>query len=274
MESLLNSLGRWLGVLLLVYLLVVVLLWWGQRRLIYLPDSDRPTAEQLASLHLKFWPAGGDAYRGLVDALAPADAKGTVLVVHGNAGSARHRHFYIDALRPLGYRVLLVEYPGYGGRPGRPSQAVLVADLQRTLQLARQQYGEPLYLFGESLGAGVTAAAVAASEQPVAGLILLAPWDSLAELAQHHYPLLPARWLVRDHYDSVANLRHYRGRVAVLVADRDQVVPGPHSQRLFDSLATDKRRWIFADSDHNNWPLAASESWWTEVMAFVAGEGR
>ena len=97
----------------------------------------------------------------------------------GNAGAAWQRAYYVEALELLGYRVVLAEYPGYDGRAGSPSEAALVADGIASVEQIYQRYGEPIVLWGESVGSGVAAAVARQSQVPLAGLVLLTPWDSL-----------------------------------------------------------------------------------------------
>jgi alpha-beta hydrolase superfamily lysophospholipase len=253
----------------LVYVALCALTFLLQRAMLYLPDKTRLSPGEAAAVGLRQWPSPAD-YRGFTSLDEPADARGTVVVFHGNAGTAYHRDFYVAALSRLGLRVVLAEYPGYGGRDGRPSEDALVGDALETIRLARRDYGDPLYLWGESLGSGVVCAAVARSEVPVAGLVLFLAWDSLADLAQTHYRYLPARWLVLDRYDNVANLRGYRGRVAVVLAGDDEVVPVRHGRRLYEALTTDKKLWLFEGARHNEMPVADGLPWWGEVVAFVS----
>jgi fermentation-respiration switch protein FrsA (DUF1100 family) len=103
------------------------------------------------------------------------------------------------------------------------------------VQLAYEHFGGPLFLWGESLGGGIVAAVVTAAPVPVAAVILLTPWDTLPRLAQTLYWYLPARWLVHDQYDNIRNLQAFQGRVALLMAERDHIIPGRHSKRLYES---------------------------------------
>ena len=98
-------------------------------------------------------------YRGFVGTIEIRKAKGTVVVFHGNAGTADHRAYYVTALGSMGYRVILAEYPGYGARQGELGEPSFVRDAQATVRLASQRYAEPIFLLGESLGCGVVAAA-------------------------------------------------------------------------------------------------------------------
>jgi alpha-beta hydrolase superfamily lysophospholipase len=150
-----------------------------QHRLLYFPD--KAALEDLVSEGLRAWPTPQD-FRGLV-AEPAGPVRGTAIVFHGNAGHAGHRDFYATALTPLGLRVILAEYPGYGPRDGAVGEQNLVADAEQTVALAHRRYGAPLLLIGESLGAGVVAAAGARQRDQTAGLLLITPWDRLEHVA-------------------------------------------------------------------------------------------
>ena len=128
-----------------------------QDHFLYFP-SKAPLAA-LVSDELGAWP-GEDDFMGLL-AEPRGPARATAIVFHGNAGHAGHRKVYADALVQHGVRVILAEYPGYGPRDGEVGEASFVADAQRTIELAHARFGAPLLLIGESLGAGVVAAAAA-----------------------------------------------------------------------------------------------------------------
>jgi alpha-beta hydrolase superfamily lysophospholipase len=251
------------------YLAICVLAFLFQRKMLYLPSGGSLSVDQATENGMVHWPSTR-AFVGYLCDEIPDDAKGTVVVFHGNAGAAYHRDFYAEALSRQGLRVILAEYPGYGGRSGRPSEEALVRDALETIRFAHREFGEPLYLWGESLGCGVVAGALKATDIPIPGVVLFTPWDSLPALAQTHYPILPARWLVRDHYDNVENLKGYGGKVAVILAGRDEVVPVRHGQKLYGSIAAKKKLWLFEGASHNAMPVSPELSWWNEVVAFVS----
>ena len=257
------------------YLLLTGIAALAQKRLLYFPDPAPPSAANLQPTYgpaLAVWPAAsGPAFRGYVSAnsLESAPTRGTVVVFHGNAGSARDRHYYLAALERRSYRVVLAEYPGYGGRAGELGESSFVADGQETARRALAEFGGPLWLWGESLGAGVAAAVAADRTLPVAGVALITPWDNLPDLAQALYGYLPARWLVRDRYDNGANLSQYPGPVAILIAEQDEIIPAQHSQRLYERLREPKRRWVFPHAGHNSWPAHSTAAWWDEVLDWL-----
>jgi len=245
------------------YLLLLAAIFLAQDRLLYFPT--RTSVERITGDTLRAWPSVQD-FRGLV-AEPVGTARATAIVFHGNAGHAGHREFYARALVPLGLRVILAEYPGYGPRPGVPSEASLVADAGETVALAHRQYGGPLILIGESLGAAVAAAAGAAHRDRVAGLLLITPWDSLANVAAHHYPWLPVRWMLRDQYDSVARLADFDRPVVIAVAERDSIVPARFGTALYSALKGPKYLVVIPASGHNDWPGRVDGSWWRDAIA-------
>ena len=255
------------------YLLLAVAVHFLQDRLLYFPDTTArsQTVASASWLGLKLWPDGADEYRGLVSATPPTAHRGTVLVWHGNAGSALDRVYYVRALQRLGFRVVLVEYPGYGSRPGDVGESPFVSAALQAARLATEEFGGPLYVWGESLGCGIASAIAADPGMEVQGAIMLTPWDSLPNLAQSKFWYLPAKWLTRDKYNNVRNLRDSGGPVAVIMAGQDKVIPNKHTMRLFESLSGNKKLWVFEDAGHNTWPTAPGSKWWAEVMEFVSG---
>lgn len=240
-----------------------------QNSMLYYPDSSLPAAEDLASRSIRFWPSGPDGYRGFVSAARSSEFRGTVIVFHGNAGTAADRVYYAEALTPLGYRVLLAEYPGYGKRPGDLGEKPFVEDALESVRLAGQQYGKPLFLLGESLGSGVAAAVAQNTSVSIQGLILVTPWDTLLDVARDKFPWLPVRLFLTDTYDTVGNLKQFREKVAILGAGRDQVIPVKHARKLYESIHAPRRIWIIEQAGHNDWPDRADPRIWNEIMEYL-----
>lgn len=251
----------WLAAALLGIAMIAML----QDHFLYFPE--RAAVDDMVSPGLRAWP-GPDDFRGLV-AEPRGPVRATVMVFHGNAGHAGHRDYYASALAPLGVRVILAEYPGYGPRPGTLGERSFVADAEQSIVLARRQFDGPLLLIGESLGAGVAAAAAARQRDSVAGVLLITPWDKLAHLASHHYPWLPAGWVLRDRYDSAANLAGFGRPVMVAVAERDTIVPARFGEALHASLGEPRRLAVIDGAGHNDWTAHVDARWWRDALDFL-----
>ena len=269
MPSFFKMIFKALSYFVIGYVALLLMVFILQRKMLYYPDGSRLSETYAQKAGLRSWPSV-ENYRGYIGQNDAEEFKGTVIVFHGNAGAAYHRGYYVEALSRLGLRVILAEYPGYGGRDGNPNETVLVDDALETIQLAHGEYGGPLYLLGESLGAGVAAAAVKKSKISIKGVVLLTPWDSLPSVAQTHYWYFPTRYLVREQYNSIANLQGYQGNVAVILAGNDKIVPVKHGQNLYDSIATPKKLWRFEKAGHNTMPIEPLLPWWKEVVGFIS----
>jgi alpha-beta hydrolase superfamily lysophospholipase len=220
---------------------------------------------------LRFWPSSAGGYRGFTGSTEPADARGTFIVFHGNGGTAADRDFYAKALGGLGFRVILAEYPRYGGRGGELGEKSFVQDAVETVRIAFRMHGGPVYLLGESLGCGVVATTVASAPVPVAGVVLITPWDTLSSVAGDHFPFLPVRLFLKDSYDSVTNLSNFRGPIAVVGAERDGIIPIRHARDLYGTLSSPaKRMWAIPKAGHNDWPMHVDRSFWDEIVSHVS----
>lgn len=263
-------------VAIIVYLAVLVLAYLYQGKMLYFPHRRTRAAEasRAKQLGMLLWPTNSADYYGLVSTEFPGQSKGVVLVFHGNAGSAADRFYYVIEIQRLGYRVILYEYPGYGARSGPLREAAIVADAMRAAQAAIEKFGGPLYVLGESLGCGIASAIAGGKEMAVRGVVMITPWDTLPKLAQNLYWYLPVKWLIRDKYDNVKNLRDFDGPIAVVMAGEDEIIPNRRTMELFESLSGNKRLWTLQDAGHNDWPAVADRIWWAEVMDFVSGGAR
>lgn len=246
-------------------------LYFMQDQLLYFPDRYELSVVATASQrgNLRAWPSV-DSYRGFMAANPTRSGRGTLVVIHGNAGSALDRTYYSQLFLALGFRVVLLEYPGYGAREGKRDETGLIADAAHSLRLLRSEYGQPIYVLGESLGAAVAAGSSATPGVLIDGLILCTPWDDLLALAKIHYGFLPVRTLLRDYYDSVNYLKSFHGPLVVIVAERDEIVPRKSSQRLYEAYQGPKKLWTLAGS-HNTWLGFTDRRWWARVIEFLQG---
>jgi pimeloyl-ACP methyl ester carboxylesterase len=181
-------------------------------------------------------------------------------------GNAEEVSWMMDdaAKRAPGIGWLLVDYRGYGSSGGSPSEKALVADaMQWHDHLSRTN--ERIYVFGRSLGSGV--AVQLAAERPVAGVILVAPFDSLVEVGKHHYPFLPVSWMLKHRFDSVALAPKMKAPLLCIVASHDDIIPPEHAKRLYDAWAGPKK-WVGLEgAGHNSTDDALN--YWPSIQRFL-----
>lgn len=253
MNKVLASLSSVVAVVIVAYLALVALLFLFQRGLLYHPSASVPTPADSGVGEMRV--VGLRTEDGLIlqSWYAPARAAGGPVVVYfcGNAGHIGYRAFKVRRLLDAGFGTLLVGYRGYGGNPGRPTEAGLYADGRAALRFLAGE-GVPadrIVLYGESLGSGV--AVRMAWEQagigPVAAVVLETPYTSIADVAAWHYPMVPARLLIRDRFDALAAIGAISAPLLVFHAHDDGIIPIALARRLFDAAAQPKEaRWFDA----------------------------
>jgi len=231
--------------------------WLFQDALIYHPDRSRPPSAATVleggrdlvlttddGLELTAWfvaPAPGSPRRDLA-----------VLVAPGNGGNRLGRADFAGLLAERGFAVLLLDYRGYGGNPGRPSESGLASDARAAQQaLVDQGYlAERTLYFGESLGTGVVASLQA--EIPPAGIVLRSPFTSLADAGAHQLPFLPVRALLRDGFPVLAHIAASDVPVTVVHGDSDSVVPSRQSAAVAAAAPRLVEHLVFEGADHND----------------------
>ena len=190
-----------------------------------------------------------------------------VLYFGGNAEEVSGRLGEVEAGLP-GAAWLLTDYRGYGASAGSPSERHLVADAVSWYDYAvRELKPARVFAFGRSLGSGVAVALAARRE--LAGVILSTPYDSLAAVAQHYYPWLPVKWLLRHRFDSIALAPRLQAPLLCLIAGRDEVIPPAHAERLYQAWGGPKRKLVLAGARHNE--TDAAPEFWPAIRGFVSG---
>ena len=228
-------------------------LFFFQRQLLYLPDKTRPELAELAQLGVREVTIPTADGLALLSWYLPARPRRPVIAYfHGNGGHIGYRIERLLRFAQAGYGVLMLEYRGYGGNPGTPNEAGLYTDADAALDFLKRQ-GVPahrLVLYGESLGSGV--AVQAATEHEIAALILEAPFTSVAEVAQCHFPYVPATLMVTDRFDSLSRIGKVRAPILILHGARDRVVPVRYGRALFDAAPEPKEGWFVPEAGHED----------------------
>jgi uncharacterized protein len=227
-----------------------------QRQLIYFPDSTAvPAAADLieGARDITLRTSDGLALGAwFVPPSSASDMHMAVLVAPGNGGNRLDRLGLATELSRRGLAVLLMDYRGYGGNPGSPSEDGLAKDaMAAALTLEELGYpAEQTIYFGESLGSGVVAALQA--RRAPAGMVLRSPFTELADVAAHHYPWLPVRMLLKDKFQVTEHLSNSQVPVTVVYGDRDSVIPTQLSARVADDAPTLVERLVIHGANHND----------------------
>jgi uncharacterized protein len=275
-SPLLHFIFRVMRAAVLIYLGLLLLLAGFQRRLIYFPAKGTEEALRARAVERAMLP-WEDAHGQLIGWRQPPrnglPPQNRIVIFHGNAGFALHRAYFRDTFRQVDgertWEVYLFEYPGFGARPGSPSARIFARTAREAVEELSRTDHRPIYLLGESIGTGVASHLAGELPNQIAGVILITPFNTLAEVAAHHFPLFPVRLILRERYDNRAALSHYTGPVAFLLAGKDEVIPARFGHSLYQSYAGPKQLWIQENATHNTIDYDPSSRWWREISDFL-----
>ena len=258
---------EWLLLIVVIVVGVPAAAWLAQERLIFFPQPVVSTAHLPARASaLEVVAADGTRLRGWIvkGAVAPAPA---VIYFGGNAEEVSWT--VSDARWPREWTIVAVNYRGYGASEGAPGERELTADALAIYDaVARREDIDPrrIVVFGRSLGSAI--AAHLAAERPVAGAVLVSPFDSLAAIGSEHYPWLPVSLLLRHRFDALADAKRNTMPLLAIVGESDSIIPPDRSRALFDAWAGPKTWQVVPRADHND--LGADGTFWESVTRFLA----
>lgn len=234
---------------------IVVLAWVFQRRLVYLPAGPPPPVEQVLPDARPVTLTTSDGLEH--EAWFLEEGSTTVIVFPGNAGNRATRAPLARALGDAGFSVLLVDYRGYGGNPGSPTEEGLRRDAAAAVAwVGERSVTGTLAYYGESVGAGV--ATWMATEVPPDALILRSPLPSLGEVARLHYGPVPDA-LLRDRFDVEQQIADVEVPTLVVAGEQDAIVPADLSERVHEAAAGPSRLVRVPGAGHNDRALLDGE---------------
>ena len=212
----------------------------------------------------------------------PSPARPLAVFYSGNGGNRAYRMAETGLLTNAGADVLLFDYRGYGDNPGSPTEQSLADDARAVWRYATQERHvapERIFLYGESLGGAVAtrlAAELCAAGTRPAGLVLRSTFSTLADVAQHFYPLVPVKMFLQERYASIEQIAHVTCPILAIHGMHDTIVPYALARRLFaaaPAAAADGTPKQFVDlvhADHNDVVEADGEVLQSALTEFVA----
>jgi uncharacterized protein len=235
-----------------LYVGVAAVLYLTQRSLMYFPETVHTTPAQAGLPEAEEVPlTASDGARITAWHVAPREDKPVIVYFHGNGGALHYSVARFRALVDSGIGLVALEYRGYGGNPGSPSERGLIADGEAAYAFAAAHYPVKRIVFwGQSLGSGV--AVVVAAEKPVGRVILEAPFTSAVAVASIRYWYMPVRLLMKDQFHSDRRIEKITAPLLILHGVHDQVVPFAMGERMFELANKPKHIVRFLDGGHED----------------------
>lgn len=241
------------------YLSIGALLYFNQRRLMYHPERERTAPSVVGLPYISERTLKSEDGVEVIAWYGKAQpGQPTILYFHGNGGSLAGRAERIRRYMSFGRGFYIMSYRGFSGSGGSPSEPANISDAKLAYEDLRKAgvAASDIILYGESLGSGVAVQVAAA--KPVAGIILDAPYTSIAAVAQLAYPWLPAGSLVWDRYDSLAKLGSVNSPLLIIHGEADTVIPISMGREIFAKANEPKFIATFPYAGHDDHYLYGS----------------
>jgi len=224
-----------------------------QRSFLYHPSPEVVTDryQTLTINQLKIWHVN------------PGQTK-AIIYFGGNSEGVEHNLEVYEGMFP-DYTLYFVNYRGFGGSPGKPSEMGLYEDALAIYDQLPTH--ESLTVVGRSLGSGV--ATYLASKRPLDKLVLITPYDSITRVAQQVYPMYPAEIILRDKFESINRAGAIQADVLIVIAALDTVIPPSHSYRLAEEFTAAKVETVLIE-DANHRDIHSNETYKKHVKSFLA----
>jgi uncharacterized protein len=250
----------------LFYVGLVAMVWWFQDQIVFQPPRGIAQTS-VAARQVRYRTSDGlELFAYIVGQCT--DTAPLVLAFHGNADVARWLVPWAnEVVQRTGACVMLPEYRGYDGAPGRPTYAASALDARAALDYARDSMhvgADRLVLFGHSLGTAIAAelAAVAAPRS----LVLQAPFSTARAIATRSFTLaVTGLWSIISHvhFDTLTRVRSLSSPVWVAHGDRDIVIPARMGRAVFQAAARKGELLIIPGAGHNDVPEVGGAAYWT-----------
>ena len=245
--------------LLLGYAGMGLFLYINQRDFLYFPTPDIPTPYGEMALQNE-----GASINVIV---LNEGYENAILYFGGNAESMAQSSDYIAQQFPT-FTVYLMDYRGYGGSTGEPTEKGLYSDALKLYDTIKPKHNR-ISIGGRSLGSGI--ATYVATHREVSKLALITPFDSIVNVAQGRYPLYPVPLLLHDKYDSAARAKDISAKTFIVMAQNDRIITKERTQQLIDAFdPLQLEVTIIKNRGHHD---ISSDAIYYKIMQDFIGEG-
>ena len=238
-------------IIFLVYFFILIFLYFYQRNLLYHPNENNYSGDQISVDIKKVKILTSDKIE-LIGWYHEKNIKNlkTLLFFHGNAGSLENRIHKLNHFKEMDINFLIIAWRGFSGNKGKPSEKGLYDDGQSAINWLKNNGLDEknLILYGESLGTGV--ATHLAQNKNFAGIILETPFTSMIDAAKTFYPYIPVKLLLKDKFENQKKIKNINLPILIMHGEVDQIVPFSMGKKIYE-IANEPKYSYFTKYDNH-----------------------
>ena len=246
-----NILLLFFQIVIFVYILMLIFLYFYQRNLMYHPNENNYSDDQITVNIEKVKVKTSDEIE-LLGWYHKKDLERykTILFFHGNAGSIENRIHKLNHFQEMDVNFLIIAWRGFSGNNGSPTEKGLYEDGKSAISwlIDKGVKEENIVIYGESLGTGV--ATHLSQNKNFAGIILETPFTSMVDAAKNFYPYIPVSLLLKDKFDNKSKIRNINIPVLIMHGEVDQIVPYAMGKKMYE-IANEPKFSYFTKHDNH-----------------------
>ncbi len=246
-----NILLLFFQIIIFVYFLILVFLYFYQRNLLYHPNENNYSGDQI-SVPIEIVKIKTEDNIDLLGWFHEKDLERykTVLFFHGNAGSLENRIHKLNHFHKMDVNFLIIAWRGFSGNKGKPSEEGLYKDGRSGINwLVRKGVKEEnIIIYGESLGTGI--ATHLSQNKNFAGVVLETPFTSMIDAAKMFYPYVPVSLLLKDKFDNKSKIKNINVPILIMHGEADQIVPFFMGKKMYEKANVPKYSYFTKYDNH------------------------
>ena len=246
-----NNLLKLFLTIFLIYFVILFFLFFYQRNLLYHPNENNYSGDQLTVdiKEVKITTQDNIELLAWYHEKNLKDYK-TILYFHGNAGSLENRIHKLNHFKNLDINFLIIAWRGFSGNEGKPSEKGLYEDGESAVKwlLNKGIEEKNIILYGESLGTGI--ATHISQNKNFAGVILETPFTSMADVAKTFYPYIPVSLVLKDKFENKKKMKNISSPILVMHGELDQIVPFRMGEKIYKIANTPKYSYFTKYDNH------------------------
>ena len=246
-----NNLLKLFLTIFLIYFVILFFLFFYQRNLLYHPNENNYSGDQLTVdiKEVKITTQDNIELLAWYHEKNLKDYK-TILYFHGNAGSLENRIHKLNHFKNLDINFLIIAWRGFSGNEGKPSEQGLYEDGESAVKwlLNKGIEEKNIILYGESLGTGI--ATHISQNKNFAGVILETPFTSMVDVAKTFYPYIPVSLVLKDKFENKKKMKNISSPILVMHGELDQIVPFRMGEKIY-KIANNPKYSYFTKYDNH-----------------------
>lgn len=263
-------------IILSIYVFYGLVLYFGQEKLIFYPveynqNEIKKIEKEIQHFQFKTYTKNKEIRITYWESEPKSDIFKMILYFGGNAENTNYTAIEIsEHPELLSYKWILVNYPGYNGSSGIPSEKNFYIMAEEIYDFLNNLYKDRIkesIVIGRSIGTAV--ASYLCVVKKTKKLILITPFDSIKNIGKSLFPFYPFSFLIKHKFPTIDYIKKIENPIFILIAEYDEIIPESSTKNLLKAIANKKNTNVYTIKDSNHNTISNSQEYWIYLKNFL-----